>query len=363
MQSSEGEAQVHNVRVHRVCADSATARLPAAMTPSKQLAVDSVAVTLASAAQRVCSIRELVDFIVDYAVHAAHGDLFRKERPARLRRVNQTFKECATPYLFEDMRIAGTGRQHTLNQEMLNLSPPLLGTHVTKASVALVLPKHEHTTWKLLRLMSSLKELELDWKYQIRVIPEGQPLLSLLPRLERLSISEHSMEVDKLIPPSYHAQALGEPLQPIELRVKIHTPSAISYVRSLGGRVARLCLVGPLPSHAGAASNMAWQDALRSLHSLEYFSAEEHQASPGMLAALPPSLLELDVSLRRFPWHRDAAFELLARKAWLPNLIVAPRFYREAVETVQHERGSEETLAGLLSLISALDVDSRQWSK
>jgi hypothetical protein len=64
--------------------------------------------------------------------------------------------------------------------------------------------------------------------------------------------------VDKLIPPSYHAQALGEPFQPIELRVKIHTPSAISYVRSLGGRVARLCLVGrylamqaPLPTWPG----------------------------------------------------------------------------------------------------------------
>jgi hypothetical protein len=82
-----------------------------------------------------------------------------------------------------------------------------------------------------------------------------------------------------------------------------------------------------------------------------------------MLAALPPSLLEVDVSLRRFPWYREAALELLARKTWLPNLIVAPKFYLEAVETVQHGRGSEETLADLSSLISAVRVDSRRWSK
>ena len=333
------------------------------MTLSRQQAFDSTDAKSASPAQLVCNIRELVEFIVEYAIHADHGDLFRKERPARLRRVNQTFKECATPHLFREMRIAGTGRQHTLNQEMLYLSPPLLGMHVTRVSVDLVQPKHEHATWKLLRLMSSLKELELDWKYQIRTTPEGQPLLPLLPHLQRLSIAEHPLEVDKLIPPSYHALALGEPLHPIELRAKLHTSAAISYVQSLGDKVIRLCLVGPVPSHAGAGSNMAWQGALRSLRSLQHFSTEKHQASPGMLAALPPTLQVLDVSLRHSPMNREAALELLARKSWLPELTMPPRFYLEAVETVQRGRGSEETLARLSSLILAANVDSRRWSK
>lgn len=330
----------------------------------EQHADDSLDTATASPAQRICTIPELVEIIVEYALHAAHGDLFRKERPARLRRVNHTFRDCASPHLFKDMRIAGTGRQQTLNQEMLYCSPPLLAVQIIKVSVELVQPKHEHTTWKLLRLMTNLKELHLEWKYQIRTAPEGQPLLTMLPQLQRLSITEMPSELDKRIPPAYFTLALGEPLQKtLDLRVKIHTSSAIGYVSSFGGKVARLCLAGPVPSDASAAFNMAWQSTLRSLGSLQYFTTDKHQASPGMLAALPPSLLELDVSLRKAPTSQRAALELLARKAWLPNLTVAPRFYLEAVEMVQRGRGSDYSVARLSSLISAAGVDARKWSE